>query len=93
MGDGTIDEVRGAQNVARLAMAASHLGLVVRPALVNGTPGWVASRGEQVFSVGALTVQDGRSPSTFSSIPLALPASTSPPSTPSVEGARKVEWP
>jgi hypothetical protein len=32
--------------VSARTMAASHLGLVVRPALVNGTPGWLASRGE-----------------------------------------------
>src|ERR671924_201005 len=39
-GSGTIVEVRGAQNVARRALAASQLGLVARPALVNGAAGW-----------------------------------------------------
>jgi hypothetical protein len=27
---------------------------------VNGVPGWVAYRGHDVFSVGALTIRDGR---------------------------------
>src|ERR671935_63256 len=35
-GSGTLLEVRGADNVARRAMAFSRLGLDVRPALVNG---------------------------------------------------------
>src|ERR687893_316959 len=39
-GNGTIVEVRGAENAARSAMtAASQLGLVVRPALINGAAG------------------------------------------------------
>jgi RNA polymerase sigma factor (sigma-70 family) len=59
MGDGTIEEVRGAGSVARLAMAAAQLDADVRLALVNGTPGWVALRGRRVFSIGALTVHDG----------------------------------
>jgi RNA polymerase sigma-70 factor (ECF subfamily) len=59
-GDGTIVELRGAENVARAAMAASQLGLVARPALVNGTAGWVALRDGDVFSIAALTVQNGR---------------------------------
>ena len=59
-GSGTIVEVRGAENVARSATAASQLGLVARPALVNGTPGWVALLEGRVFSIGALTVRNGR---------------------------------
>jgi RNA polymerase sigma factor (sigma-70 family) len=39
-GTGTIVEVRGAHNVARRAMAVSQLGLVARPALINGAAGW-----------------------------------------------------
>jgi hypothetical protein len=58
-GSGTILEVRGAENVARRARAASQLGLVVRPALVNGVAGWVSLLGGEAFAVGALTVQDG----------------------------------
>src|SRR5215813_2013777 len=44
MGNGTIVEVRGAENVARRAMAAvSQLGLVARPALINGAAGWIST--------------------------------------------------
>ena len=60
MGSGTVLEVRGAENVARRAIVASQLGLVVRRALVNGTPGWVALLDRRVFSIGALMVQNGR---------------------------------
>ena len=60
IGSGTVVEVRGAENVARRAMAASQLGLVVRRALVNGTPGWVSLLDGRVFSIGAITVQNGR---------------------------------
>jgi RNA polymerase sigma-70 factor (ECF subfamily) len=59
-GDGTILEVRGAENVARRARAVAQLGLVVRPALVNGVAGWVALRDGEVFAIAALTLQRGR---------------------------------
>src|SRR5215204_5282535 len=60
-GSGTIVEVRGAQNVARRALAAaSQLGLEVRRALINGAPGWVSVLDGELFSIGALTVQNGR---------------------------------
>jgi RNA polymerase sigma-70 factor (ECF subfamily) len=59
-GSGTILEVRGAENVARRAMAASQLGLDVRPALVNGAPGWVSLLDGDVFAIVALTLQNGR---------------------------------
>jgi RNA polymerase sigma-70 factor (ECF subfamily) len=59
-GSGTIVEVRGAENVASKAMAYAQLGLVVRPALVNGAAGWVALRDGQVYAIAALTVQNGR---------------------------------
>jgi RNA polymerase sigma factor (sigma-70 family) len=59
-GSGTIVEVRGAKNVARRAMAASQLGLVVRPALINGAAGWVSLLDGDVYAIGALTVQNGR---------------------------------
>ena len=55
MGDGMIVEIRGADNVARSAMAVSQLGLVGRPALVNGAAGWVALLDGDVYSIGALT--------------------------------------
>jgi RNA polymerase sigma factor (sigma-70 family) len=59
-GSGTLVEVRGAEHVARRAMAASRLGLDVWPALVNGAPGWVSLLDGAVFAVGALTVRKGR---------------------------------
>jgi RNA polymerase sigma factor (sigma-70 family) len=59
-GSGTIVEVRGAEKVARRAMAASQLGLVARPALVNGAAGWVSVLDAELFAIGALTVHNGR---------------------------------
>jgi RNA polymerase sigma factor (sigma-70 family) len=60
-GSGTIVEVRGAQNVARRAMAASQReGLVGRRALINGAPGWVSVLDGELFAIGALTVHNGR---------------------------------
>jgi|Tabmets5t2r1_1033131.scaffolds.fasta_scaffold02712_3 RNA polymerase sigma factor (sigma-70 family) len=59
-GSGTLVEVRGAENVARRAMAASQLGLVARPALVNGAAGWVSLLDGEVYAIGALTLQNGR---------------------------------
>jgi RNA polymerase sigma factor (sigma-70 family) len=59
-GSGTIVEVRGAQNVARRATTVSRLGVVARPALVNGVAGWVAWLDGEVYAVAALTVQQGR---------------------------------
>jgi RNA polymerase sigma factor (sigma-70 family) len=59
-GSGTLVEVRGADNVARRAMAAAQLGLVGRPALVNGAAGWVSLRNGEVFAIAALTLRNGR---------------------------------
>jgi Sigma-70, region 4 len=60
-GSGTIVEVRGAQNVARRAMAASQRdGLVGRRALINGAPGWVSELEGELFAICALTVHKGR---------------------------------
>jgi RNA polymerase sigma factor (sigma-70 family) len=59
-GSGTIVEVRGAENVARRAKAASQLGLVVRPALINGAAGWVSLLDGEVYAIAALTLQNGR---------------------------------
>ena len=41
-------------------MTYSQLGLVMRPALVNGAAGLVTTRDGRPFSVGAFTVRDGR---------------------------------
>ena len=60
MGSGTLVEVRGAENVARRAMAFSQLGLVARPARINGAAGWVSLLDGEVYAIGALTLQNGR---------------------------------
>jgi RNA polymerase sigma factor (sigma-70 family) len=59
-GSGILVEVRGAESVARRAMAASQLGLVARPVLVNGAAGWVALLDGEVYAIAALTLQNGR---------------------------------
>jgi RNA polymerase sigma factor (sigma-70 family) len=60
-GSGTIVEVRGALNVARRAIAASQRdGLVGRPALINGAPGWVSVLDAELYAIAALTVHNGR---------------------------------
>jgi RNA polymerase sigma-70 factor, ECF subfamily len=59
-GSGTFVEVRGAENVARRAMAFSQLGLVVRPALINAAAGWVSLLDGHVFAIAAVAVQNGR---------------------------------
>jgi Sigma-70, region 4 len=61
-GDGAIVEVRGALNVARRAMAAASQsdGLVGRPALINGAPGWVSVLDGEPYAIAALAVHNGR---------------------------------
>jgi RNA polymerase sigma-70 factor (ECF subfamily) len=53
-------EVRGAENVAGQALGFSRVGLVFKPALINGTAGLVSMRGDQPFSIGGVTVRDRR---------------------------------
>jgi len=53
-------EVRGAPAVAGQAVAYSQVGLVIKPALINGAVGLVATRNGQPFSVGGFTVRHGR---------------------------------
>ena len=57
---GGFREVRGAAAVAGQALTYSQLGLVVRPALVNGTVGAVSTREGEPFSVGGITVRGGK---------------------------------
>jgi RNA polymerase sigma-70 factor, ECF subfamily len=52
--------VRGAEAVARQAVAFSQLGLDIRPALVNGVAGAVSFRDGRPFAVGAVTARGGR---------------------------------
>jgi RNA polymerase sigma factor (sigma-70 family) len=53
------DQIRGARNVARNALAFSRLARYARPALVNGAPGLVTSRSGRPLSVLAFTIRDG----------------------------------
>ena len=78
-GSGTILEVRGSQNVARRAMAVPRrCGLVARPALINGAPGWVSVLDGELYAIAALTVHNGGSRRWTSCLtPHASPASTS----------------
>jgi RNA polymerase sigma factor (sigma-70 family) len=59
-GTGVIHELRGAEAVAGQAKMYSRLGLVSRPALVNGGIGVVSIRDGRPFSVAGFTVRDGR---------------------------------
>ncbi len=59
-GSGTIVEMAGAEHVAGAAMAAAQSGLVARPALVNGGPGWISLLDGELYAVAALTLQQGR---------------------------------
>jgi RNA polymerase sigma factor (sigma-70 family) len=58
--EGGTREVRGAEAVASQAIGYSRLGLVVKPALVNGALGAVATLDGEPFSVGAITVRGGK---------------------------------
>jgi RNA polymerase sigma factor (sigma-70 family) len=53
-------EVRGAENVARRAIMFNRLDLVIRRALVNGTPGTVTLRDGRPFAVAGFTVRNRR---------------------------------
>jgi len=53
-------EVRGAAAVASQALMYSRLGLIMKPALINGTAGLVSLRNGQPFSVGGFTVTGGK---------------------------------
>jgi RNA polymerase sigma-70 factor (ECF subfamily) len=60
-GVGIERELRGAAVVARNASAFHRLGLLTRPAVVNGVAGAVALRDDgTAFSVGAFTVRGGK---------------------------------
>ena len=59
-GAGKIVELRGAEAIAGKAIAFAQLGILVRPALINGAAGWVAVRDGDVYAVAALTVQNAR---------------------------------
>jgi RNA polymerase sigma factor (sigma-70 family) len=58
--DGGSQELRGAAAVAGQALGYAQLGLDIRPALINGVAGMVAFLHGQPFSIGAVTVRNGR---------------------------------
>jgi RNA polymerase sigma factor (sigma-70 family) len=53
-------EIRGARAVAGQALFYSRLGLITRPALVNGAVGTISTRDDELFSVGGVTVRGGK---------------------------------
>ncbi|MGZ4259211.1 MAG: sigma-70 family RNA polymerase sigma factor [Solirubrobacteraceae bacterium] len=53
-------EVHGAETVAGQALMWSRVDLSLRRALISGAAGIVSTRGGQPFSVGAITVRDGK---------------------------------
>ena len=59
-GPGSRREMRGASAVASQAASYAQLGLQIRPALINGVAGAVAFRHGQPFSIGAVTVRNGK---------------------------------
>jgi RNA polymerase sigma-70 factor (ECF subfamily) len=59
-GGGRTQEIRGAEAVARQAQTYSRLDLVVYLALINGAVGVVSTRDGRPFSIGAVTVREGK---------------------------------
>jgi RNA polymerase sigma-70 factor (ECF subfamily) len=59
-GGGPLVVVRGAATVAGRALAVSRLGLDARPALVNGTIGFVSRLDGTVYAIAAVSMRDGR---------------------------------
>jgi RNA polymerase sigma-70 factor (ECF subfamily) len=53
-------ELHGAETVASRALAFRRMDLDQRPALINGAAGVVSLKDGKPFSIGALTVRDGR---------------------------------
>jgi RNA polymerase sigma-70 factor (ECF subfamily) len=57
---GLSHRVQGAETVASQALSFSRVDLTVRRALVNGAAGMVSLRDGRLFSVGAVTVRNGK---------------------------------
>jgi RNA polymerase sigma factor (sigma-70 family) len=53
-------EVRGAMAIASQAVGYGRIGLVMKPALINGAAGLVTTRDGEPFSVGGFTIREGR---------------------------------
>jgi RNA polymerase sigma-70 factor, ECF subfamily len=60
LGGGRTQELRGAEAVASQARTYSQLDLVIHPVLINGAAGVVTTLHGRPFSVGAMTVRDGK---------------------------------
>ena len=58
--DGGSQVLRGAAAVAGQALGYAQLGLEIRPALINGVAGAVAFLHGEPFSIGAVTVRNGK---------------------------------
>jgi RNA polymerase sigma factor (sigma-70 family) len=58
--EGESRELRGSRAVAGQALFYSRLGLLVRPALVNGAAGAVTILDGEPFSVGSFTIRGGK---------------------------------
>ena len=58
--DGGSQVLRGAAAVAGQALGYAQLGLDIRPALINGVAGAVAFLHGEPFSIGAVTVRNGK---------------------------------
>jgi RNA polymerase sigma-70 factor (ECF subfamily) len=52
--------LRGAETVASQALSYAQIGLDIRPALINGVAGAVAFLHGRPFSIGAVTVRNGK---------------------------------
>ena len=52
--------MRGAEAVASQAQFYSRMGLLMKPALINGAAGLVSMKDGEPFSVGGFTVRAGR---------------------------------
>ncbi len=57
---GLSTHIQGAETVAAQASLFSRMNLTMKRALVNGSPGVVSSRDGRPFSLGAVTIRDGR---------------------------------
>jgi RNA polymerase sigma factor (sigma-70 family) len=60
LGGGVFQELHGAKAVASQAQAYARLGLDVHHALINGKAGFVAMRDGRPFSLGGVTIRDGK---------------------------------
>jgi RNA polymerase sigma factor (sigma-70 family) len=60
LGGGRSQEVRGVELVSKQAWGYARMGLLMRPALVNGAPGALVLRDGELFSIAGLTVRNGK---------------------------------